>query len=332
MTRIQSRNATESSTGAGVTDLKVGAFPPLVGPAPAPETLASFVGAAADAGLDHIAVGDHVSFRVGAGADALLSATAIAMSHPWMPVYVGVYLLPLRHPTLVARQVADLELLAPGRLVLGIGLGGEDPHEFECCGIDPRTRGRRTDEAMALLRALLTGDPVTHHGEFFAVENALISPPPRARVPLIVGGRSDAAVRRAARLGDGWLAIWASPRRFAEAVASIDEQAEAAGRTHHPREHALQVWCGIDDDARRARALLAEQMERFYQMPFERFERYSPSGTPHDVADFLAPYVAAGCQTFNLIPQSPDLATAAEGAAEVKRLLAKVAPARIAVG
>ena len=70
------------------------------------------------------------------------------------------------------------------------------------------------------------------------------------------------------------------------------------------------------------RTLLSTAMEGFYQIPFDRFERYSPYGTPAEVAEFLAPYVAAGCTTFNLIPQSPDIETAVEGAAEVKRLLA----------
>jgi len=84
------------------------------------------------------------------------------------------------------------------------------------------------------------------------------------------------------------------------------------------------VWCGIADDRAHARKLLATAMEGFYQIPFERFERYSPCGTADDVAEFLAPYVAAGCTSFNLIPQSPDAETAVEGAAEVKRLLAAV--------
>jgi hypothetical protein len=82
------------------------------------------------------------------------------------------------------------------------------------------------------------------------------------------------------------------------------------------------VWCGIADRPERARPLVAAAMERFYQTPFERFERYSPYGTAADVAEFLAPYVAAGCTTFNLIPQAPDVEAAIEGAVEVKRLLA----------
>jgi alkanesulfonate monooxygenase SsuD/methylene tetrahydromethanopterin reductase-like flavin-dependent oxidoreductase (luciferase family) len=301
--------------------IRLGAFPPLEGPTPAPETLSTFVRAAAAGGLDHVCTADHVSFFVGAGTDGLLSATALAMADATIPIYVAVYLLPLRHPTLVARQIADFELLAPGRLVLGLGIGGEDPHEYAVCGVDPRTRGRRMDECLQVLRSLLTGEPVTFHGEFFDLDDALILPAPRARVPLIVGGRSDAAVRRAALLGDGWIGVWNSAKRFSEVVASIDEQAAAAGRADHPRTHTMQVWCGISDDRSEARALLSTAMERFYQIPFERFERYSPFGSPAEIAEFLAPYAAAGCATFNLIPQSPDVETAVGGAVEVRRLL-----------
>jgi len=301
--------------------IRLGALPPLQGPTPAPETVTTFARAAALAGLDHVCTADHVSFFVGAGTDGLLSATALAMTDATIPIYVAVYLLPLRHPTLVARQVADLELLAPGRLVLGLGIGGEDPHEYTVCGVDPRTRGRRMDECLQVLRLLLGGTPVTFHGEFFDLDDALILPAPPSPVPLIVGGRSDAAVRRAARLGDGWIGVWNSARRYAEVVASIDEQAAAAGRADHPRAHAMQVWCGIADDRGEARTLVSTAMEGFYQIPFDRFERYSPFGTPADIAAFLVPYVEAGCTTFNLIPQSPDVDTAVAGAAEVKRLL-----------
>jgi alkanesulfonate monooxygenase SsuD/methylene tetrahydromethanopterin reductase-like flavin-dependent oxidoreductase (luciferase family) len=307
-----------------MADVRVGVFPPLQDPGLASGSGAGFVDAAADAGLDHVCTGDHVSFFVGAGLDGLLSATALAVTHPRLPVYVAVYLLPLRHPTLVARQVADLESLAPGRLVLGVGIGGEDPHELAICGVDPHTRGRRMDECLAVLRGLLTGTPFSFHGEFFDLDEAVILPAPRSSVPIVVGGRSDAAVRRAARLGDGWIGIWNSARRFADVVAAIAEQAEAAGRRPRPTAHTMQVWCGIADRRERARPLVATAMERFYQTPFERFERYSPYGTPEDVAEFLTPYVAAGCTSFNLIPQAPDVATAVAGAAEIKQLLARV--------
>jgi hypothetical protein len=84
----------------------------------------------------------------------------------------------------------------------------------------------------------------------------------------------------------------------------------------------MQVWCGLADSREAARACLAPAMEAFYQLPFERFERYCPYGTADDVAEFLAPYVAAGCMEFNLIPQSPDHDVSIAGTAAVKRLLA----------
>ena len=286
--------------------------------------LAGFLDKVAEAGLDHVCCGDHVSFFVGAGFDGILRATVVAALHPELSVHTGVYLLPLRHPVLVARQVADLENFAPGRLVFGVGIGGEDRKESVICGIDPATRGKRMDECLTVLRSLLGGAPTTYHGEFFDLEDALIAPPPPGPVPIVVGGRSDAAVRRAGRLGDGWLGIWTSPRRFAQAVELAAEEAAQAGRSGPPTHHAMQVWCGLDRGREAARAALAPMMEAFYLLPFERFERYSPYGTADDVAAFLSSYVAAGCTTFNLIPQSSlDEDELIAAAAAVKKLLGR---------
>ena len=136
------------------------------------------------------------------------------------------------------------------------------------------------------------------------------------------GGLPEMAVRRAGRLGDGWLGIWNSPRRFAAAVELAAAEAGQAGRAGPPGRYAMQVWCGLGDSRAAARACLAPAMEAFYQLPFERFERYCPYGTADDVAGFLAPYVAAGCTEFNLIPQSPDPDEAVAGTAAVRKLLA----------
>src|SRR5262249_37064536 len=162
-------------------------------------------------------------------------------AHAELPVYVGLYLLPLRHPVPVARQLATIAQLAPGRLTLGVGIGGEDPHEIEVCGVDPKTRGRRMDECLRILRGLANGTPVTFQGEFFSLNDALILPAPSPRIPLIVGGRSEAAVARAARLGDGWLGIWVSPRRFAAVRDQITREATALSRNPSGFEHALNV-------------------------------------------------------------------------------------------
>src|ERR1700680_779826 len=182
--------------------VRLGCFP-SPGPIKVGPELDTALARALDAGIDHLCVGDHVSFFVGAGSDGLVTATALLALQADLPVYVGLYLLPLRHPVPVARQIASIAELAPGRLTLGVGIGGEDRHEIEICGVDPSTRGRRMDECLQILCALSDGEPASFEGEFFSFQDALIVPAPAPRIPLVVGGRSDAAVRRAALLGDG---------------------------------------------------------------------------------------------------------------------------------
>jgi alkanesulfonate monooxygenase SsuD/methylene tetrahydromethanopterin reductase-like flavin-dependent oxidoreductase (luciferase family) len=311
------------ASGRGTASPRVGVFPPSGLLEQGPQTARAFLERVDQAGIDHVCCGDHVSFFTGLGFDGLVQATALTMLHPTLPVYTGVYLLPLRHPVLVARQLADIGRLAPGRLIFGAGVGGEDRHEVEICGVDPATRGLRMNESLAIVRQLLTGKPVSFHGTFFDLDGALIVPAPATPVPVIIGGRSDAAIRRAGRLGDGWLGIWVSPRRFAAAVEMAAQEAAGAGRPDPPSRHAMQVWCGLAASKEEARACLAPAMQDFYQLPFERFERYCPYGTADDVAGFLAPYAAAGCTEFNLIPQSPDPGQAIAGAAAVRKLLAR---------
>ena len=177
------------------------------------------------------------------------------------------------------------------------------------------------DESLQILRGLSDGKPVSFDGEFFSLRDALIIPAPSPPIPIVVGGRSDAAVRRAGRFGDGWLGIWVSPRRFSSVVEQIAEHAGHAGRDSSGFEHAINVWCGFGPTRDAARAPLAAGMQSFYQMPFEPFERYSPYGTPEDVAEFLYPYVEAGCSVFNVIPCASDHETAVTAVAELRQLL-----------
>ena len=279
----------------------------------------ALLGRVREGGLDHVFVADHVSFHTGLGMDGLIQAATAAALVPDIGVVIGVYLLALRHPVPVARQIASLCESAPGRLTLGVGVGGEDRHEIEICGVDPRTRGRRTDESLAALRGLLSGRPHSHHGEFFDFDDALIVPAPDPPVPFLVGGRADAAIRRAGVHGDGWLGVWCSPRRYRAAVAEVE--AAGAGRDVAFR-HGLQVWVGIDDDRARARERLAKRMEGMYRVPFERFEKYSPYGTPAEIAEALAPYVEAGCSLFNVMPVADGTERGVDGVAEVRARLA----------
>jgi len=282
----------------------------------------SLLSRARAAGLDHVFVADHISFFTGLGMDGLIQAATIAALEPELSVHIGVYLLALRHPVPVARQIASLAESAPGRLVLGVGVGGEDRHEIEICGVDPRTRGRRTDDTLIALRGLLSGSPFSHRCDFFEFDDALIRPAPQPPVPIIIGGRSDAAIRRAARLGDGWLGVWCSPRRFKQVITEV-ESSSSGRELPKPAhwDHGLQVWVGLDDDRERARSRLAAEMEQMYRIPFERFERYSPFGSPTEVADALAPYVESGCRHFNIMPITPSTEAAIEGVAEIRERL-----------
>jgi alkanesulfonate monooxygenase SsuD/methylene tetrahydromethanopterin reductase-like flavin-dependent oxidoreductase (luciferase family) len=308
--------------------VRVGLFPAALEPTDGePERLGATLGRIAAAGVDHLCVGDHVSFFVGAGSDGLITATSLLAVQTELPVYVGLYLLPLRHPVPVARQLATLAQLAPGRLTLGVGIGGEDAHEITICGVDPKTRGRRMDECLQILRGLADGTPLTFDGEFFVLEDARILPAPVPSIPLIVGGRSDAAISRAARLGDGWLGIWVSPRRYSAVRDQIASEAAAVDKDASRFEHALNVWCGFASTRETAREQLAPQMQRFYQIPFEPFERYSPYGTPEDVGEFLYSYIEAGCSAFNVIPCAADDETAIAAVGELRALLAASTPA-----
>src|SRR4029077_15880770 len=132
------------------------------------------VALAEQSGIDHLAIGDHVSFYTGVGNDGLLAAANILGASERLAVNTAVYLLPLRHPVPVARQVADLGALAPGRFLFGVGIGGEDPRGVEVCGVDPKTRGRRMDESLQVLRGLLSGESVDFDGEFFTLRGAQI--------------------------------------------------------------------------------------------------------------------------------------------------------------
>jgi alkanesulfonate monooxygenase SsuD/methylene tetrahydromethanopterin reductase-like flavin-dependent oxidoreductase (luciferase family) len=275
----------------------------------------------AGAGLDHVMVGDHIMFQGGLGNDGLTDAASVATANEQLDLYLAVYLLVLRHPLLVARQLLTVAQFAPGRLSLGVGIGGDDRAEVAACGVDPKTRGRRMDEALTVVRRLLAGERVSHSGEFFTLDDAAIRPVPSQPIPIVVGGRSDAALRRAGRLGDGWLGIWASAKRCADAIETVAAHARDAGRQDVELRHGMTFWCGFGPDRNTARDRVAPVMESFYKVPFASFERYIPHGTPADVADYVAPYIDAGCGTLNFIPFAGSDEAGIDAVAEVRQLL-----------
>lgn len=254
------------------------------------------------AGVDGVFVGDHVTFY-GSGSDALIKLAPIAAATTRLELQTCVYLLALRHPTPVALQCAMIDQISQGRLILGVGIGGEDPNEWWACGVDPKTRARRTDESLQVLRSLWTQEETTFEGRHFSLKGVRMRPKPHrpGGVTLQVGGRSDAALRRAARYADGWTGIWVSTRRFSEAGEKMSQFAAEAGRAGVEFPRGMQFWMGVDDDRARARDKVAASMTAFYRLPFENFERYTPYGTPGEIAEFIAPYVEAGCRWLNFV-------------------------------
>lgn len=283
------------------------------------------VGNIVESGFDHIFMADHVSFRNGSGTDGFVEVASLSQLDPRVGVMISIYLLPLRHPLPVARQLASMARIAPGRMIFGVGIGGEDRHEIEICGVDPKRRGIRANESLEIIRGLLNGDAVSFSGVEFNISDAVIRPTPKKSIPIIVGGRSDAALTRAAKYSEGWIGVWCSSERFRNAINIVDAEAEEYGRSEVDWCHGYQPWVGLDTkDSKKAFESVKRGMENFYRIPFEKFERYTPSGTPTEVAEKLAPYVEAGCKVFNLKVCSQDAEEEVELGAELVSQLARL--------
>jgi alkanesulfonate monooxygenase SsuD/methylene tetrahydromethanopterin reductase-like flavin-dependent oxidoreductase (luciferase family) len=276
----------------------------------------ALLGRIAEAGLEFTCVADHVSFQGGGGFDGMVAAAAVLAGHPDVDVLLGVYQAALRHPLVTARALSSLAEMGPGRVTFGVGVGGEDRLEVTNCGVDPRTRGRRLDEILEVLGKLASGEPVDHSGEFFTLEQAAVVPAPATRVPIVVGGSSEAAIERTARFGDGWLGIFCTPRRFGATAASLAERADAHGRAVDWL--GMNLWCGVDDDADRAREHAAATMSALYGIPFEKFERVVPVGTAKQVAEVAAEYVHAGARHLTIIPAASSTEAGIDHAAEIR--------------
>jgi probable F420-dependent oxidoreductase len=288
----------------------------VMGAAAIPEPERAWLAAAERLPIESIWQGGHLLPRHPTGE----AITRLALLTAWterVRVGTAVLLLPLYHPVVVAKQLADLDAWSGGRVAVGVGVGGEFPEEFEAVGVPTRERGARTDEAIGVLRALWRGGPVTHHGRFFHlddVELVAVTPPgsdPSRRrqggPPIVVSGRTEAAMRRAARLGDGWMPYLVSPNAYARSVRTIEEEARAAGRDLAGFEWMLYAYCSVRGDGDRARNDVAAFLGGAYgDKPGAMLDRIAPSGTPEEVAARLQEYVDAGVRHLVISPAAHD--------------------------
>src|ERR1700744_43366 len=143
---------------------------------------------------------------------------------------LSVMLLGLRQPAWAAKILATIDPLSSGRLLLGVGVGGEFPVEFEAAGVPVRQRGARLDDALHVIRDLLAGRPVHYEGRAITVTAPSLQPAMATPPPIYIGGRGEAALHRAARHGDMWLPMWLTPAKVADRTQQLADLGERPGR------------------------------------------------------------------------------------------------------
>jgi probable F420-dependent oxidoreductase len=250
-------------------------------------------------GFTSLSVGDHLAYAVPILDPLIQLACAAAMTRT-LTVMPAVYLLPLRHPGPVAKQVATLDHMSGGRLIFGVGVGGEFASDFEVAGVPIKERGARLTESITVLRKLWTGETVSHQGRFFAFKDVRMLPKPvqPGGPPIWCGGRSDAALRRIGELADGWISYVVTPDMYRAGLEKIAGFAAAAGRrpTRFGTAHLLFVRFGKTREDALDHA--AKHLSIRYAMDFRKpAERYCALGRPEDVAAAVRAFHAAGVRT-----------------------------------
>ncbi len=255
-------------------------------------------------GFDSLWTGDHISFH-NPLYESLTLLAAYAGITKRVRLGTAVYLLALRHPTGVAKITSTLDVLSGGRLIFGVGVGGENPKEFEACGVPYTERGARVTEGIEVIRTLWRDTPASFKGRFTQFESVSIDPKPvqQPGPPIWIGGRSDAALLRAGRQGDGWMSYVIQAKRYAESLEKIRAAADGAGRSLDGFMTAHLTFITIGQDYEAARALWVERLSQRYAQDFGPLaEKYGIIGNVAQCAEQMEAFVRAGCRYFVMNP------------------------------
>ncbi len=234
---------------------------------------------------------------------------------------MNVVSLALRDPVLLAKQCATIDVLSEGRLLPAFGIGSPRGPEWAALHLDTKTRGKKTDEALEVMARLWREDGVDFAGEHFRLTGATISPKPvQAELPMWIGGGSEAAVRRTARLGTGWLGGPETPAEAGQVVAAIKTAAVAAGRSIDDDHYgaSFPFYLGGSGDPAVERGMQAYE-KRTGRNP----AGYFAVGDAQEIVARIAEYIDAGVAKFVLRP----VGTGEEAVlAQTRRLIEEVLP------
>ncbi len=265
-------------------------------------------------GYDFVTTGEHVFFY-GPTTNGLITLAAAASVTETIGLMSTITLVPLYPAALLAKQIAALDVLSNGRFHLGVGVGGEFAKEFEACGVPVAERGARTNEALEVMQRLWQEDDVHFDGRFTKLSGVTLQPKPvqKPHPPIWISGRSDAAIRRAARFGDGWLPYMYTPEKLAESVAMIRERTDRVVRP------GLFIFFAVHEDGDKARGIATERLSKQYNQDFSKLvPKYALAGSADDCAARLREYVEAGAETVILNSACP-----ADYVEENQRLMAE---------
>lgn len=257
-----------------------------------------FVDLVETSGLDSIWLNDRIR-NLQPALEPITALAMIAGRTRRIKFGMSVAVLPVRDPTVLAKEIATIDFLSAGRMLPAFGLGVKNEAEWLAVGRTPQHRGAMTDEAVRLMRRLWSEEAVTHVGRFYQTHELTIQPKPvQQPLPVWFGGRSPAAYRRVGRLGDGFLGSYQPPAEAGKALCAI-RQAAAEYERSVPEDHygtIVPFHFGADDISGAVQALVKRIG------PHVPFDSYAAGRTPDDVRRRIDEYVAVGVTKFVLRP------------------------------